>query len=608
MARKPKKESTPAPITAVAAIAPAPAKTDQGKVVDQVMISAIKIDSRNDRLGDADESLAELADSIRIHGLLQPIVLGRINGGPSFVLVAGHRRLAAVKQLGWTEVRAVVREYSSDEELQLDRAAENTHRLQLNPVEEAFAVGGMLESVEPAARQQLADEALASNTLAVDDVEDVRYTAQVRKRSIELVARKLGKSVTWVTDRAFLTRLGPKEQALVQEGRLPLNYAREICKVADPSRRSSLAHRFAAGTKHGDRPGDFSELRSAVADNLMSLAQVPWRLDVAWGKMPACQSCPKNSANQARLFEHIPPSSHGTHYGHESFKEPAAGVCTDKECFKEKAVQANRQVVAKGKSIARRINDLPKGERPGVSAKSIAELGAAMKIDVPKYLEPSRLATRVNEEMAIKVQSKSKSSSRSGNSSSSSHPQKSAAQLTREEAELTFIQDLEERQAKLEKAILLAVSKDPMRKAALAVLAESTLWHQLGSILSGSPDSRREPARKAAKKPGVQQLINLVANPTLEGFRMAGEFLTHNQLGYDGIEPTTDVVDRLAKALGLDVPPRPVLKEPPKEAAPKQDGPAARAKGKKGKAAKGTPAKPDGGVDLSEGNDLEDGE
>lgn len=584
----------------------APAPTIQPRlranegIVEEIPLLKIAVGNRNDRLLEPGDAERELAESMASRGLLEPIVVGIVGdqggagGAQEYQLVAGHRRLAAAKLLKWEMIRATVRIYADDDELQLDRATENIHRLDLNPVEEAYAVGGMIEAALPAVRREMVDAALGSKALASDDIGDVRYVAQARRRAIEMVANKLGKSVTWVTDRSFLSLLPEDARDLVLEGRLPMNHAREICKVADPRRRTELAKRFAAGKKHGDRPGDFSDLRSEVADNLMSLAQVPWKLDTPFAGAPACQSCPKNSANQPRLFEHIPPSSHGTHYGHESFKEPAAGVCTDKVCFSEKKTQANRQLAAKAGTMARRLKEVPKSERPEVTAKVIDGLGRELKVDVPRFLDPSQVASRVKEEMARGPERASKPKS---------GPVQPAKRTAEDEAKLKargdFWDALYKRQTAIEKRIVTECARDPLKRAALAVVTESPLWSELSATWSGASNSQRKRAKNASEKAGMQQLINLVANPSLEGFRMAGEFIRCDGIGYRDIEPTTDIIDRLAKALGIDVPPRPVLEEP-KPAAKAEPEP----KGKKTRSGK----KASRGVTTQDLDDLEESE
>ena len=83
----------------------------------------------------ADE-LAELRDSIKATGLLQPITVRTVAGQPGYELIAGERRLRAVQLLGWSSVPALVRDY--DDRTTLTFAlVENLQREDLNPIEEA---------------------------------------------------------------------------------------------------------------------------------------------------------------------------------------------------------------------------------------------------------------------------------------------------------------------------------------------------------------------------------------------------------------------------------------------------------------------------------------
>ena len=86
-------------------------------------------------------ALQELADSIRAHGLLQPIVVRRSLAG--YEVLAGERRLRAAKQIGLTEIPALVRE-ATDEEMQTLALVENVQREDLNAMEKARALKAML--------------------------------------------------------------------------------------------------------------------------------------------------------------------------------------------------------------------------------------------------------------------------------------------------------------------------------------------------------------------------------------------------------------------------------------------------------------------------------
>src|SRR5207244_7526637 len=75
---------------------------------------------------------------LRAHGLLQPIVVRR--SGKGYELIAGHRRHAAAKVLGWAQIDAVVREKTNDQDAYILTLVENLQREDLSPREEAAAL------------------------------------------------------------------------------------------------------------------------------------------------------------------------------------------------------------------------------------------------------------------------------------------------------------------------------------------------------------------------------------------------------------------------------------------------------------------------------------
>ena len=95
-----------------------------------------------------EDDITELAASIKEVGLLQPIVVRRVDDedgrAESYELVMGERRLRAAKEAGLETIPAVVR-YTEDQDLLRDALLENLHRVQLNPLEEAAAYQQLLE-------------------------------------------------------------------------------------------------------------------------------------------------------------------------------------------------------------------------------------------------------------------------------------------------------------------------------------------------------------------------------------------------------------------------------------------------------------------------------
>jgi ParB family chromosome partitioning protein len=105
------------------------------RLVHLLPIASIQPSARNPRQWM--EGIDELADSLREHGLLQPIVVRRRGGG--YELIAGHRRLQAAKVLGWTSIPAAVRE-ETDDQAYILTLVENLQRENLQPKEEAAAL------------------------------------------------------------------------------------------------------------------------------------------------------------------------------------------------------------------------------------------------------------------------------------------------------------------------------------------------------------------------------------------------------------------------------------------------------------------------------------
>ena len=145
-----------------------------------------------------DESIAELADSISRHGVLQPLLVRPLIGG-GYQIVAGERRWRAARMAGVKEVPAVVRDLSESEVMQL-ALIENLQREDLNPLEEA---GGY--------------QAL---------IEEYGFTQ-------EDVARTVGRSRPAVANALRLLALPEDLRELVSEGVLSAGHARTLLAFPD---------------------------------------------------------------------------------------------------------------------------------------------------------------------------------------------------------------------------------------------------------------------------------------------------------------------------------------------------------------------------------------
>jgi ParB family transcriptional regulator, chromosome partitioning protein len=177
----------------------------------EVPIDSITPNPRQPRRTFDDEALEELAASISIVGLLQPIVVRELRAG-RYELIMGERRLRASKLAAVEKIPAIVRE-TNDDDLLRDALMENLHRQQLNALEEA------------AAYQQLLDDFGATH---------------------EELATRIGRSRPHVTNTLRLLNLPPAVQLRVAAGVLSAGHARALLGLDSPERQDRLATRIVA--------------------------------------------------------------------------------------------------------------------------------------------------------------------------------------------------------------------------------------------------------------------------------------------------------------------------------------------------------------------------
>src|SRR5258705_1616739 len=155
--------------------------------------------------------LAELEASIKVSGLLQPIVV-RSQPGGGWELVAGERRLRAAGRLGWTEIPAVIRDFDDRAMLTL-ALVENLQRSDLNPLEEAEGY------------QRLIDEF----GLTQQQVADV-----------------VGKDRTTITNLLRVLTLQAAVRTMVERGHITAGHARALLPIKDERRQLDLANEIVA--------------------------------------------------------------------------------------------------------------------------------------------------------------------------------------------------------------------------------------------------------------------------------------------------------------------------------------------------------------------------
>jgi ParB family chromosome partitioning protein len=168
----------------------------------KVPIEFIKANPRNPRRTFAEAELAELADSIKQRGVIQPIVVRAVKGANDrFEIIAGERRWRAAQLAGLHDVPIVPVEVSDGEALEI-AIVENVQRADLNAMEEALGY-----------------HALASEF----------------KHSADDIAKLVGKSRSHVANMMRLTKLPKDVQELISSGQLSAGHARALINVPDAS-------------------------------------------------------------------------------------------------------------------------------------------------------------------------------------------------------------------------------------------------------------------------------------------------------------------------------------------------------------------------------------
>jgi len=168
----------------------------------KVPIEFIKANPRNPRRTFSDAELSELTDSIKQHGVIQPIVVRPVKGAQDrYEIIAGERRWRAAQRAGLHEVPIVPVDVSDALALEI-AIVENVQREDLNPMEEAQGY-----------------HALANEF----------------KRSQDEIAKIVGKSRSHVANMMRLTKLPEDVLALIAAGQLSAGHARALIGVPDPS-------------------------------------------------------------------------------------------------------------------------------------------------------------------------------------------------------------------------------------------------------------------------------------------------------------------------------------------------------------------------------------
>lgn len=177
----------------------------EGEVIDEIKLAEIKPNPFQPRRMFDQEKINELAQSIKEHGVFQPVILKKTREG--YVIVSGERRYRAVQQVGLTTIPAIVRQYEESKVAEI-ALAENLQRENLTTIEEAEAYKIVMQKLN-----------LTQSELA----------------------EKVGKSRSHVTNILGLLNLPEEVQDMLLRNQLSMGHARALSKLEDQDKIIKLA-------------------------------------------------------------------------------------------------------------------------------------------------------------------------------------------------------------------------------------------------------------------------------------------------------------------------------------------------------------------------------
>jgi len=199
------------------------AKTNDSIV--ELALSDLRANPYQPRKNFDEESLNELADSIRVHGVFQPIIVKKSIKG--YEIIAGERRVRASKMAGLTTIPAIIKDFSDDEMMQI-ALLENLQRENLTAIEEAKAYKSIIESLN----------------ITQDEL-----------------AKRVGKSRSHITNILGLLKLPTSVQDMVLYNKISMGHARVLSKLDDEEKIEDLANKVI------DEDLSVRSLESLIYDN-----------------------------------------------------------------------------------------------------------------------------------------------------------------------------------------------------------------------------------------------------------------------------------------------------------------------------------------------------
>lgn len=176
--------------------------------IQDISVNEIRPNPYQPRKSFNEDALRELSESIKNHGVFQPIIVKK--GIRGYDLIAGERRLRASKMAGLDKIPAIVKDLSDDEMREI-ALLENIQRENLTAIELAWAYKGIIDNL------------------------DIRQ---------EDLALRIGKSRSHITNTLGLLNLPEEVQKMILNGELSMGHARVLSKMEDESKITDLAKKI----------------------------------------------------------------------------------------------------------------------------------------------------------------------------------------------------------------------------------------------------------------------------------------------------------------------------------------------------------------------------
>ena len=167
---------------------------DKQDRIQKISLSDIQANPKQPRTNFSEESIAELSESIKNYGILQPLIVTSVGEGNKYEIVAGERRFRAAKKASLKEVPALVRSHKELEKLEIG-LVENVQRVDLSPLEQAISIARLNEEFNI-------------------DIKDI--------------AKRLGKAHSTIVNTVRLLQLPEKARKALEDQQISEGHARSV--------------------------------------------------------------------------------------------------------------------------------------------------------------------------------------------------------------------------------------------------------------------------------------------------------------------------------------------------------------------------------------------